>query len=47
MEAALGVLDALPRIRGRIHLPSSAPADLVLWIIAPSACTSAKESANA
>lgn len=48
MEAVLGVLDgALPGGRTSIHLPSSDPADLVFWIIAPSARTSAKENANA
>ncbi len=48
MNAALGVLDgALPRDRMRMHLPSSAPSDLVLWIIAPSARASAKEIAIA
>jgi hypothetical protein len=48
MEAALGVLDgAFPRDRMSMHLPSSDPSDLVLWIIAPSARASAKEIANA
>jgi hypothetical protein len=48
MNAVLGVLDgALPRGRMRMHLPSSDPSDLVLWIIAPSARASAKEIANA
>lgn len=48
LKAVLGVLDgALPRDRMRMHLPSSDPSDLVLWIIAPSARASAKEIANA
>ena len=48
MNAVLGVLDgALPRDRMRMHLPSSDPSDLVLWIIAPSARASAQEIANA
>jgi hypothetical protein len=48
MKAVLGVLDgALPSDRIKMHLPSSAPSDLVLWIIAPSARASAKEIANA
>ncbi len=48
MKAVLGVLDgALPGDRMRTDLPSSAPSDLVLWIIAPSARASAKEIAIA
>jgi hypothetical protein len=48
MKAVLGVLDgALPRDRMRMHLPSSDPSDLVLWIIAPIARASAEEIANA
>jgi hypothetical protein len=48
MKAILCVLDgALPRNRMRMHLPSSDPSDLVLWIIAPSAPASAKEIAIA
>ena len=48
MKAVLDVLDdALPLDRRRMHLPSSDPSNLVLWIIAPSARTSAKEIAIA
>jgi hypothetical protein len=48
MKAVLGVLDgALPLDRIRMHLPSSDPSNLVLWIIAPSARASAKEFAIA
>jgi hypothetical protein len=48
MKAVLGVLDgALLRNRMRMHLPSSDPSDLVLWIIAPSARASTKVIANA
>jgi len=49
MNAVLGVLDgALPSDQvDKMHLPSSDRSDLVLWIIAPSACASAKEIANA
>jgi len=48
MKAVLGVLDgALPLDRIRMHLPSSDPSNLVLWIIAPSARASAKEIAIA
>jgi len=48
MKAVLDVLDgALPLDRRRMHLPSSDPSHLVLWIIAPSARTSAKEIAIA
>jgi len=48
MNAVLGILDgALPRGRMRMHLPSSDPSDLVLWIIAPSVRASEKEIANA
>jgi hypothetical protein len=48
LEAVLGVLDgAFPRDRMKMHLPSSDPSDLVLWIIAPSARASAKKIANA
>ena len=48
MSAVLGVLDgALPRDRVRMHLPSSNPSDLILWILAPSDRASAKAIANA
>ncbi len=48
MKAVLGVLDGvLTRDRMTMHLPSSNPSDLVLWIIAPSARASAKEIAIA
>jgi hypothetical protein len=48
MKAVLDVLDgALPRDGMRMHLPSSDPSDLVLWVVAPSARASAKEIANA
>jgi hypothetical protein len=47
-NAVRGVLDgALPRDRIRTHLPSSDSAELVFWIIAPSARASAKEIVNA
>lgn len=48
MKAVLRVFDgALPPDRMRMHLPSIAPSDLVLWIIAPGARASAQEIANA
>lgn len=48
MKAVQGVLDgAFPRDRMNMHIPSSDPSDLVLWIIAPSARASTKEIANA
>lgn len=48
VKMALRVLDGwVPLDRKRMHLPSSDPSDLVLWIIAPSARASAKEIANA
>ena len=48
MKALLGVLDGrLPLDRMRMHLPSSDPSNLVLWIIAPRARTSTKEIAIA
>jgi hypothetical protein len=48
MKAVLGVLDGwLPRDRMRMHLPSSAPSDLALWIIAPGARAATKEIAIA
>jgi hypothetical protein len=48
VKAVLGVLDgASPLGRMRMHLPSSNPSDLVLWIIAPSARASTKEIAIA
>lgn len=48
IEAALAGLDgAFPRDRMRMLLPSSDPADLVFWIIAPGARASAKEIVNA
>ena len=44
----LRVLDgALPRSHMSLHLASSDPARLVLWIIAPTASASAKENTNA
>jgi len=48
MEAVLGVLDGTFSLdRMTMHLPSSNPSDLVLWIIAPCARPSAKEIAIA
>ncbi len=48
MDVVLRVLDgALPRGREGMQLPSSNPADLVFWIIAPGARASAQEDANA
>lgn len=48
VEAVLDVLDgALPRRGMMTHLPTSDPADLVFWIIAPSARASPQEKANA
>ena len=45
--ASLFCLHLLHATGMRMHLPSSDPSDLVLWIIAPSARASAKEIANA
>jgi hypothetical protein len=46
MKAVLCVLDgASPRDRMRMHLPSSDPSDLILWIIAPSIRASENEIA--
>lgn len=48
LNAVLGALDgASPRDLMRMHLPSSDPSDLVLWIIAPSVRASENEIANA
>ena len=46
-SASLFCLHLPARDRMRMHLPSSDPSDLVLWIIASSARASAKEIANA
>ncbi len=47
LATSLICLHLLARDRMRMHSPSSAPSDPVLWIIAPSDRASAKKIANA
>ena len=47
LATPLFCLHLLARDRMRMHSPSSAPSNLVLWIVAPSDRASAKKIANA